>query len=664
MGFSNFCVKCVLRTSIGMMMMAVSPLKNNDVAASLSSWERVFFKNRVGKAKFWLLLLITLFGVLVHITNAQGTPSELKGTTLDFETGDLSGWTKGGGVSMVSEDKVPDVSVVNAFDYQPTRGDNPTARDRGQPSNHQGDYWIGTYERYQGLSGQKPGQFQGDEPVGYIQSPYFTIPSGTLSFLIGGGSSFATRVEFFVRDPRESRKLKFYATGKDTETMERVTWNLTPFAGKTGGLRIVDESSGPWGHINVDDFIFKDTVPPTVPTTGSISVSSNPSGASIYLDGSYQGTTPFTINNVKAGSHKIKLELTGYLEWSQTIDVAAGQTSPVTAPLTQIPILEIIIVIFGISTVIVIFYIFIKPLESAPPEGDSGDGNGEEYPEDKKAAAPPLVGKVEEVPVLLAVSAPEVVKPGDIFTARLAAYIESLEEEVKEELIRLSRRRSESYMGVESCRWKLDTHVTVKLSGKHLKVDPSESEFVWKGERNLVNFLVEVLADAPEEWTVLRYEVFIKGIRVAFIPLDLEITSSIKSDKRNIATIEPAHTAFASYASQDRVRVLDRVAAVSISAGLDIFMDCLSIHPGEKWKKKLESEIEKRDIFLLFWSANAKNSEWVTWEWKMALVKKEESALQLHPLQTVTEAPPPEELKKFHFGDIYMIIRNDQEKKV
>ncbi|MFZ3169413.1 MAG: HEAT repeat domain-containing protein [Candidatus Methanoperedens sp.] len=275
---------------------------------------------------------------------------------------------------------------------------------------------------------------------------------------------------------------------------------------------------------------------------------------------------------------------------------------------------------------------------------------------DKEKLVPP-------VPVLLGVATPRAVKPGVIFTARFVAYIKSLEETVKKDLSDLGSGRSQSYMGVESCRWKLETIVTVKLKGKHLKVDPSESEFVWKGERNLVNFLVEVLADAPEEWTVLTYEVFIEGIRVAFIPLDLEITSSIKSDKRNIAIIEPAHTAFASYASQDKLRVLDRVAAVRISAGLKIFMDCLSIHPGEEWKKRLESEIETRDIFLLFWSVNAKNSEWVTWEWKTALVRKRESAIQLHPLQTVTEAPPPEELKKFHFGDVYMIVRDAQEKK-
>ena len=234
--------------------------------------------------------------------------------------------------------------------------------------------------------------------------------------------------------------------------LDRSYYGTTPFRianFAAGSHNITLELTGyqDWSQtIGVEAGQISPVTAPLTPTTGSISVSSNPSGASIYLDESYQGTTPFSINNVEAGSHTIKLELTGYLEWSQTIDVAAGQISTVTALLTQIPILEIIIAIFGISVAIVFFYIFIKPQAPAPlptppppPEEHLGGDKGEGYPEDKKAAAPLLVGKVEEVPVLLAVSAPEVVKPGDIFTARLAAYIKSLENEVKEELIRLSR---------------------------------------------------------------------------------------------------------------------------------------------------------------------------------------------------------------------------------
>ena len=157
------------------------------------------------------------------------------GFTLDFETGNLTGWTKTGTV----------------FDYQPTLGDNPTARRRGQSSKHQGKYWIGGFEKYQGKPGQKSGSIQGDKPQGTLTSPPFTIPNGTLNFLIGGGNSFKTRVELIV-----SGKRVLHATGRNTETMHRVEWDLSPYSGKTGRIRIVDNSSGGWGHINVDDFRF------------------------------------------------------------------------------------------------------------------------------------------------------------------------------------------------------------------------------------------------------------------------------------------------------------------------------------------------------------------------------------------------------------------------
>ena len=53
----------------------------------------------------------------------------------------------------------------NAFEFQPTKGDNPTARGRkSQPSQHQGDFWIGTFEKYQGKAKQRPGRTQGDKP--------------------------------------------------------------------------------------------------------------------------------------------------------------------------------------------------------------------------------------------------------------------------------------------------------------------------------------------------------------------------------------------------------------------------------------------------------------------------------------------------------------------
>ena len=75
------------------------------------------------------------------------------------------------------------------------------------------------------------------------------------------------------------------------------------------------------------------TPTPTLPTT-SISVSSAPSGADIYLDGAYKGTTPATIPDVPPGSHALKLEKYGYEEWLTSLHITSGVTEPITAHLT------------------------------------------------------------------------------------------------------------------------------------------------------------------------------------------------------------------------------------------------------------------------------------------------------------------------------------------
>jgi subtilisin family serine protease/C1A family cysteine protease len=71
-------------------------------------------------------------------------------------------------------------------------------------------------------------------------------------------------------------------------------------------------------------------------TTGSISVSSNPSGATIYLNGVGQGgvVTPATLSSISAGSHAIRLTKSGYQDWNGAASVTAGQTTTVSATLT------------------------------------------------------------------------------------------------------------------------------------------------------------------------------------------------------------------------------------------------------------------------------------------------------------------------------------------
>ena len=78
--------------------------------------------------------------------------------------------------------------------------------------------------------------------------------------------------------------------------------------------------------------------PVTSGNTGAISVSSSPSGATVLLEG-FVGptiTTPYTITNVPVGMSTITLSLDGYLDWSTSVYVMAGETSYVHATLTPI----------------------------------------------------------------------------------------------------------------------------------------------------------------------------------------------------------------------------------------------------------------------------------------------------------------------------------------
>ncbi len=77
--------------------------------------------------------------------------------------------------------------------------------------------------------------------------------------------------------------------------------------------------------------------PVSGPTTGAISVTSNPSYASVSLDGVYQGQTepgsPFIISGVAAGTHTVMIRLTGYEDSVSSVTVNSGQTTTVEAAL-------------------------------------------------------------------------------------------------------------------------------------------------------------------------------------------------------------------------------------------------------------------------------------------------------------------------------------------
>ncbi|HTY15447.1 MAG TPA: PEGA domain-containing protein, partial [Methanoregulaceae archaeon] len=79
-------------------------------------------------------------------------------------------------------------------------------------------------------------------------------------------------------------------------------------------------------------------VKPPVPTTGSINVNSNPTGAEIFLDGMDTGVqTVSVLSEIQPGSHSVLLNLTGYKNGTAQVTVVKGQTAQVYISLTPLP---------------------------------------------------------------------------------------------------------------------------------------------------------------------------------------------------------------------------------------------------------------------------------------------------------------------------------------
>jgi len=118
--------------------------------------------------------------------------------------------------------------------------------------------------------------------------------------------------------------------------------------------------------------------------------------------------------------------------------------------------------------------------------------------------------------------------------------------------------------------------------------------------------------------------------------------------------------AFISYAAQDRAEVIRRVQMLDLLK-IRYFQDILTLNPGDQWEKELFKQIEIADVFFLFWSSAARDSEWVLKEVEYATSKKKgnnDNPPEIYPvILESTFVEPPEHLRHLHSNDkiVYFI---------
>jgi hypothetical protein len=72
-----------------------------------------------------------------------------------------------------------------------------------------------------------------------------------------------------------------------------------------------------------------------VVSTGALTIETRPAGAKAFVDGKLVGTTPLQIPEVATGLHEVRIERDGYLPWTSSVRVVAGELHRVAASLEK-----------------------------------------------------------------------------------------------------------------------------------------------------------------------------------------------------------------------------------------------------------------------------------------------------------------------------------------
>jgi hypothetical protein len=201
--------------------------------------------------------------------------------------------------------------------------------------------------------------------------------------------------------------------------------------------------------------------------------------------------------------------------------------------------------------------------------------------------------------------------------------------------------------------------ITLHIDG--LQVSEPTQVLPWTGEPANLSFIVHAPAGARIGEHVARAQLTVGGADLGYMHFMVAVAPEDRGRDLDIRPREAGgktqrlHSAFASYATEDRAEMLARVQGMkSVVPDIDIFIDALSLRGGENWQDRIAEELSARDVLLLFWSAHAASSQWVRFEWQHILERRGLQAIRPVALADPRDAAPPTELASLHFGDSYL----------
>lgn len=252
------------------------------------------------------------------------------------------------------------------------------------------------------------------------------------------------------------------------------------------------------------------------------------------------------------------------------------------------------------------------------------------------------------------VFAPPVVSPGGNAMVQVFVHLPEQKEDAARDAVEFDAQAQRCGARTLEAPIARGERLAFDLSIRGIEVPEPVQTLVWQGRPAAVQFELIVPHDFPSSQSGIgTVSVSRRGVPIGCLKFTIRVADAVGYPVVWKLAGEGAKRfkrAFVSYASGDRAAVLARVQVLR-AACIEYFQD-VDLEPGQRWEQELYKQIDDCDLFLLFWSNAAKESEWVRREVDYALGLGDKAPdIRPVPIEGPPVPLPWDELSHLHFDD-------------
>lgn len=188
-----------------------------------------------------------------------------------------------------------------------------------------------------------------------------------------------------------------------------------------------------------------------------------------------------------------------------------------------------------------------------------------------------------------------------------------------------------------------------------VEFNPPRRSFLWTETVHREEFRLRAHAAMTGRAVHGRLTVYVGAIVIAEVGMSFKVGAGASPSTHPVSqSARPYRKIFASYSHRDRA-VVQEYSAYARALGDRYLQDVIDLRSGERWQPGLEDLIRQADVFQLFWSWNALESQYVQQECQFALGLKRPTFVR--PVYWDDPLPargdvPSEALRQLHFERI------------